>query len=304
MKRKKFGPELRRLLDDLGLIGERNRWFNDEVKSDPRYLRRWIRGPLLPSKESWSQLERAVKKRWGCDSHVLARLAELEEILAWERGKKFRDRRRPEIRTARIASTVSQSSRAAWRTAEDDLCSRFLADTRIAAQLTTPTGRCALYLEDVYIHRSKVESAVRELADDYLGHGGTTGRWVSIAGDAGHGKTSLLWYLTQEFRGLCSRTFAVQALQLSAGELDDLCGSLPAKVPFIVLLDTLDLLVGVDDAALGARINQIRARGGFLVTACRLGRSCNLWPTTSEATMRLILEDTRQTRPTRPSSVT
>ncbi|MGO8735222.1 MAG: hypothetical protein ACLQVM_20790, partial [Terriglobia bacterium] len=149
------------------------------------------------------------------------------------------------------------------------MCSRFLADTRIAAQLTTPTGRCALYLEDVYIHRSKVESAVRELADDYLGHGGTTGRWVSIAGDAGHGKTSLLWYLTQEFRGLCSRTFAVQALQLSAGELDDLCGSLPAKVPFIVLLDTLDLLVGVDDAALGARINQIRARGGFLVTACR-----------------------------------
>jgi hypothetical protein len=269
MRHKKFGSALRKFLEGLGLIGERNRWFDEEVRSDPRYLRRWIRGPLLPSKDSWSQLERAVKQRWARDSRVLARLAELEEILVWERQRKFRDRRKPPAKTERPAPTASHGRGGGVDAAEDDLCSRFLADTRIAAQLTTPTGRCALYLEDVYIHRGKVESAVRELADDYLAHSGTTGRWLSITGDAGHGKTSLLWYLTQEFRRLCSRTFPVQALQLSAGELDDICASFPARVPFIVVLDTLDLLVGIDDAALGALINQIRARGGLLVTACR-----------------------------------
>jgi hypothetical protein len=66
-----------------------------------------------------------------------------------------------------------------------------------ASSFGNPTGRCALYLEDVYILRSRVEGALLELAGDYLARGGSAGRWLSIAGDAGHGKTSLLWYLTQ-----------------------------------------------------------------------------------------------------------
>jgi hypothetical protein len=269
MKNKKFGPALRNFLDGLGLIGERNRWFDQEVKSDPRYLRRWIKGPLLPSKESWHQLELAVKQRWGGDPSVLARLAELEEILTQERQRKFREQRQSLARTEQTAPTGSRMREAPFNAVEDELCSSFLADSRIAAHLTTPTGQSAIYLDDVYIHRDKAETAVRELAADYLSHSGTIGRWVSIAGDAGHGKTSLLWYLTQEFRNLCPRTFPVQALQLSAGELGDICASFPEKVPFLVVLDTLDLLVGVDDAALGALINRTRARGGLLITACR-----------------------------------
>jgi hypothetical protein len=270
MRYKKFGPTLGRFLDNLGLVGERNRWFNDQVGSDPRYLRRWIHGTVLPSKESWSQIERAVKQRWGTESHILADLAELERILSHERGKKFRARRNPPTHTARVWPGVSRRAQERLNVEAEDLCSRFLVDTRIAAQLTTSTGRCAVYLDDVYIHRSVVESAVRRPVEDYLAHGGTTGRWLSIAGDAGHGKTSLLWFLTQEFRRLCSRTFPVQALQFSADALEKFFGSFGATgAPFIVVLDTLDLMVGVNNAGLGALINQIRARGGFLVTACR-----------------------------------
>jgi DNA-binding winged helix-turn-helix (wHTH) protein len=154
---------------------------------------------------------------------------------------------------------------------QDAYFARFLADTRIAAQFTTTSGTRSVYLDDVYIHRSRSEEAALEGANQYLSTNGTVrGRWLSIVGDAGHGKTSLLWFLTQEFCCLCPRVFPIQALQLSSNALGALIHALPKDGrPFIVLLDTLDLLVGTDDTSLGAHLNSIRAQGGFLVTACR-----------------------------------
>ncbi|MBS1803675.1 MAG: hypothetical protein JST28_09925 [Acidobacteria bacterium] len=153
----------------------------------------------------------------------------------------------------------------------NSLLPEFLADSCIAAQLAAPFGTRAVYLDDVYVHRTEIEKAILTFVSDLLANQPISrGSWLSIIGDAGHGKTSILWYLARQLSDSGCQVVAVQALHLGVDSLAHVIEDLPDNDrPPIFLLDTLDLLIGVNDAALSAQLNAIRAKGGLLLTTCR-----------------------------------
>jgi len=68
-----------------------------------------------------------------------------------------------------------------------------------------------------------------------------------------------------------ARTSSDSLQQLGANALADLAKLLEAATgyPTIVLLDTLDLLVGIDDAALGSALNKGRSSGLLISSTSR-----------------------------------
>jgi len=282
MKHAAFGLALRNFVDRLELGSGRARWFDQEVRLDPRYLRRWQRGDYLPSEGNWAQVALAVRRRWSQNATVMARFVRLERLISSERKKTLA--RQPAKKSASELRSNSDSANHQVRAkgivsapTPKDLFRRFQAETHIAAHLATPAGTRSLYLESVYVHR-KVEAIAIGIVEKYLAAKEATGLWLSVAGDAGHGKTSLLWFLSHEIKKLSPRILPLQAQQLPGKPSEALRESalLLGVRPFFVILDTLDLLVGIDDGALGAVINEIRACGGLLITACRRQELHNL----------------------------
>lgn len=113
--------------------------------------------------------------------------------------------------------------------------------------------------------------------------------WVSIVGDAGRGKSCLLWYLCHTLK----QDTRVEVLPFLADHIADSLGREIVQLvrpsngrrrngkPIVILIDTLDLLVGVNDAELARNLSALRALGCLLITtsrpqeADRLYQSCD-----------------------------
>jgi hypothetical protein len=159
----------------------------------------------------------------------------------------------------------------------EHMASEFLTLTKIAGLLRDEEhNKRAMYLDTVYVHREKQESAVFKSVRAYAEEQEPSGKWISIVGDAGHGKTSLLWYLLnsiKEIPGLSVMPFQAQLLGHDAPERIKTTILETKKMGaerIVVLLDTLDILVGLNDPLLRQTLNTLRASGCLLITCSRI----------------------------------
>lgn len=146
----------------------------------------------------------------------------------------------------------------------------FRSEARIAGYIDTPTGLRAIYLDELYIHRRKLEDGIEGAINAYLSKDSPLGLWVSIQGDAGHGKTSLLWQTLNILEAKDCKVYAIQAQQLSTpfSDLEALASEDVGLHPVIVI-DTLDIIVGLNDSALAQALNNIRAQGALVISTSR-----------------------------------
>jgi hypothetical protein len=153
----------------------------------------------------------------------------------------------------------------------DNATNSFLSDTRIAGYVRRRDGtERALYLDSgLYVSRHTEEGRIDEIVQDYVIRG--VGRWVSVFGDAGHGKTSLMWRLAVVYGKSKARLLAIQCQQLGQDPIKELASQLEEVQggKTVVLLDTLDLLIGIDDQRLGSTLGHARAAGLLLVSTSR-----------------------------------
>jgi DNA-binding winged helix-turn-helix (wHTH) protein len=202
-------------------------------------------------------------------------------------ANEFLKNHQPTLRTPEVAEMTSEAGYASESQQSDasspylsptgaralraqELVSMFISEARIAGQIANETGSEAIYLDDVYTHRAKVESAVLQIVARYFEHPPQEGKWISISGDAGHGKTSLLWFLTGELRKNGFFVVAIQAQQLPDKPIEwlaQLCSRSTGRS--VVIIDTLDLLVGIDDGELARNLNELRTEKGLVITTSR-----------------------------------
>lgn len=263
----KINKALLNFLQLAGLMEGRSREETvDELGVSPRTLARWINGNTVPSLGLWRVFKSHIQKRFHKNPRTLAAFDDLDGIWRDARrklqpGVDFEDAsipKAPEVACPpSVALTAKNDRLPGSSNTPEVLCKAFLADTGIAAQLSTSSGMCAVYLDTVYVHRPKPEAAVLEAVDRYLlAPKSVEGKWLSIVGDAGHGKTSFLWSLVRECLLRSPNVYPVQALQLSSESLDKLPFAIPADgSKFILVLDTLDLLVGIDDAGMPIHVH-------------------------------------------------
>ncbi|HUI80782.1 MAG TPA: hypothetical protein VLY24_22810 [Bryobacteraceae bacterium] len=156
--------------------------------------------------------------------------------------------------------------------AAEDHRRRFLRYGDSAGQLRK-SGR-SISLAAVYVNREQQESRVRALYEAHAKASGD-GTWVSIQGSAGTGKTSLLWYLYHLFSkelNASVQAFAAQYISETLKEERGLIARWLTTTPgqkHILLIDTLDLIVGRGDTALAGFLAWLRTCGVFVVTSCR-----------------------------------
>jgi hypothetical protein len=268
-----FASALNRFLRTTGRWNGMTRWFDEVIEIDPRYLRRWRNQGMLPSLHVWEHFEIQAKQDFKGNPEKLKALEDLKVV--WQYHHDLNSSARSDsdevYQPAWRKHGPGPQSRSTAVPTSETLLARFIADTRIAAQLKTKTGSKAVYLDKVYVHRSEPEKRVFQSVRNYLSEGKEAqGSWISVVGDAGHGKTSFLWCVVQECGRLCPRLFPVQALQLSSNALRDYAESIARTgTPFLFVLDTLDLLVGIDDEWLSGVLNSFRANGGLVITTCR-----------------------------------
>jgi len=275
MSRKTFAEAFLILLKELDLLKGRTKWLQETVGYS-NCFGRWTEKGMLPSRKNWNAVVGSIRRKRANHPSLSNRLAELTRLLHEERNARVQAPKGSgvEASSARNESKLRESRHglAGDRDSPENLAvfgyQSFLSDTRIAAQLRTSIGKRSIYLDDVYVHRMREEQVALDVARRYWER--PKGYWLSIEGDAGHGKTSLLWFLAQELHRTYGTVLPVQAQQLAANGFDDLVALFPVEGgPFFVLLDTLDLLVGIDDARLSGLLNKIRARGSCLITTCR-----------------------------------
>lgn len=130
----------------------------------------------------------------------------------------------------------------------------------------------AIYLDKdhLYVNRNKAEKALIDKVFAYSNSPQENNQWISIVGDAGQGKSSLVWYLFNRLKNEGLEIYCILA-QMSGAEI---LNRLEAAYPFfkrgaIIILDTLDLIVGIDNSRLSTIIGNIRRAGHLLVTTCR-----------------------------------
>jgi hypothetical protein len=149
---------------------------------------------------------------------------------------------------------------------------RFLSYGNSAGHLRS-SGQ-PISLASVYVNRNHQEARVRSLFEAHVSSpaGGT---WVSIQGPAGTGKTSLLWYLHNWFsleRNATVQPFAAQYVSETCADERALIQGFLETSPnrnCVVMIDTLDLIVGRGDKFLLAFLAWLRAREVFVITTCR-----------------------------------
>lgn len=157
-----------------------------------------------------------------------------------------------------------------------DLTTKFVSQLRIAGYVRDETDvRRAVYLDEgLYVHRKRAETAVAEFIAKAASNRSRGGKWLDIVGDAGHGKSSLLWYLFTEWQanpGFTVVPFLAQtetdlavAVTTAARVLEH-----RRKSQLLVLIDTLDLIVGIDDRQVAKAIGELTALGAVVVTTSR-----------------------------------
>jgi hypothetical protein len=157
-----------------------------------------------------------------------------------------------------------------------ELSARFVSQLRIAGYVTDENDvRRAIYLDEgLYVHRDRAEAAVSEFITKATADTSRGGKWLSIVGDAGHGKSSLLWYLFTDL----SADPAFTVIPLMAQMESDLASVVRtaararetrSQSQLVVLIDTLDLVVGVNDQQLAKTISKIMALGALVITTSR-----------------------------------
>ncbi|HBB87922.1 MAG TPA: hypothetical protein DC047_09930 [Blastocatellia bacterium] len=157
-----------------------------------------------------------------------------------------------------------------------ELSARFGSQLRIAGYVTDDHDvRRAIYLDEgLYVHRVRAEAAVSEFITKATADTSRGGKWLSIVGDAGHGKSSLLWYLFSALSAIPAFTVIPIMAQMEsdlAAVVRTAAGAREVRRQgrLVVLIDTLDLVVGVDDQQLAKTISEIMALGALVVTASR-----------------------------------
>jgi hypothetical protein len=157
-----------------------------------------------------------------------------------------------------------------------ELAARFLAQLRIAGYVRDENDvRHAIHLDEgLYVHRVRAETAIAECIAKAMAATHVVGKWLSIVGDAGHGKSSLLWYLF----GDLSANPAFTVIPFMAQMENDLAAvartvgrvkEVRSQNQLVVLIDTLDLVVGVDDQELAKTISELIALGALVITNSR-----------------------------------
>jgi hypothetical protein len=157
-----------------------------------------------------------------------------------------------------------------------ELCARFVSQLRIAGYVNDQNKvRRAIYLDEgLYVHRVRAEAAIAECIAKATADTHVIGEWLSIVGDAGHGKSSLLWYLF----GDLSANPAFTVIPFMAQMENDLAAivrtvgrvkEVRSQNQLVVLIDTLDLVVGVDDQQLAKTISELMALGSIVITSSR-----------------------------------
>ena len=128
-------------------------------------------------------------------------------------------------------------------------------------------------LPDVYVHRTAQEEKIKNLIARENGMSKSV--WLSVQGNAGSGKSSLLWWVDQNLsqaEGIVVQPFAAQYLSADFEEEKAIVSYLAETWPTrkcVVLIDTLDLIVGRGDRELASFIAGLQASGASVVTTCR-----------------------------------
>jgi hypothetical protein len=157
-----------------------------------------------------------------------------------------------------------------------ELSASFVSQLRIAGYVKDEKDvRRAIYLDEgLYVHRVRAESAASEFITKVTADAQSAGKWLSIVGDAGHGKSSLLWYLFTDL----SASPRLTVIPLLAQMESDLAAvvrtatrarDVDSQNQLVVLIDTLDLVVGVDDQQLAKKISELVALGALVITTSR-----------------------------------
>ena len=158
-----------------------------------------------------------------------------------------------------------------------DLGVRFASQLSIVGHLqSAQRSQQAIYLDSgLYVHRKPEEATLLRHVEQFARADTPRGEWVCVIGNAGHGKSSFLWYIYESLKGhphLKVIPFLAQLeghwsrIETTALSLHR---SLAGRAKVIVIIDTLDILVGVADHALAAMLNSLRAAGCLLITTSR-----------------------------------
>jgi hypothetical protein len=177
----------------------------------------------------------------------------------------------------------------------EELGREFHSQLRIAGHFQDVDGNLqAIYLDDdrLYINRITEEKFLDEVIKEFALNSAesvSSGNWISVEAEAGRGKSCFLWNLHQKLKN--DKRFLV--LPYPAPNLiDDLGDKVCETVAsirksaskngenrFIVIIDTLDILVGIDDAKLSRNINRLRTAGCLLITSSRIQEVEKLYST-------------------------
>lgn len=172
------------------------------------------------------------------------------------------------IEKERIKDQDENDSKSDLRSGLDNT---LISEISIAGYVSDDIGtKRALYLDKdaVYVNRIKAQNIV--ISEIKTINTQPDGQWLSIVGDAGHGKSSLLWYLFNEIKKLGIEVFCILAQISGKNAITRIERALPyIEKKSVILLDTLDLIVGVDDIRLARVINACRQAGHFIITTSR-----------------------------------
>jgi hypothetical protein len=154
----------------------------------------------------------------------------------------------------------------------------FVSQLRIAAHFQDDQNRQRpVYLDGgLYVHRSEAEKQVLDETRIFLESESPQGKWISIVGSAGRGKSSSLWFLFQHLKSDPRAIVIPIQAQFLIDQADREIKEIVQRVTAgntsrrsIVLIDTLDILVGVNDRALSQTLNALRSLGCLLISASR-----------------------------------
>lgn len=164
------------------------------------------------------------------------------------------------------------------------LSAEFHAQLRIAGHFQdVHCNLHAIYLDDdnLYVNRATEERVIDEAVNIFISGraaNSSVSSWISIEAEAGRGKSCFLWYVHQKMKS-DERFFVLP--YLAPNLIDDLgqgiCDAVTAIKSnaaesgrqIVILLDTLDILVGIDDPKLIRFINRLRTSGCLLITSSR-----------------------------------
>lgn len=156
------------------------------------------------------------------------------------------------------------------------LSKKFLSQVRIAGYVKDENDvRHAVHLDDgLYVHRDRAEKAMTDFITKATTDTQSAGKWLSIVGEAGHGKSSLLWYLFTDLSAKPAFTVIPFMAQVEGNFAAPVRKVVRQKdignqSSLIVLIDTLDLVVGVDDQQLVKSISDLISLGALVVTTSR-----------------------------------